>query len=179
MEVQLAGSVEVDLATRDDLDRFHQRIADKFPELVEADYEIKPAGVPSGAAPTRPLLLDFGAPPAGTLWLVEFVSVSGADPTGNGSTAAIANVSGALFSGRILVPDAIVTPTIQAEHDRLLVPAFAVPSAFEVPGRVFVRYPDHLYALLSGSGLAAGASVYHATAGVLKADDRRRVIAVL
>jgi hypothetical protein len=178
MEVQLEAGVSIDLATRADLAAAHERLAGQLPGLVEADYEIKPAYAVTGT-PTKPLLLDFGAPPAGLLWLVEFVSVWGVDPTGNGSVAAIANVSGALFVGRILVPDAIATPTIQAEHDRVAVPAFAVPSAFEPPGRVFVRYPDRLYALLSGSGLAAGASVYHATAGVLKATDTRRVIAVL
>lgn len=181
-EITIAGGAVIDVATRSDLDQHHDKLSRLFPPPAVVEFEIKPTGQPSspnGVATTRPLVLDFGGPPAGNLWLIEWITVIGNDALNGGVTTAIANVVAAVFIGPPVKPDALVPSSILSDNSRLVVPAFAVPSTQQLPDKAFVRGQDHLYVLVGGSGVVAGSAFYRATAGVLKAADRPEIIAQL
>lgn len=167
MEITLEAGVTVDLATKGDLEQHHRWLQERF-RAREAVYRVLTQSVPAGA---NTLLLDFGAPPAGMLYAVQWVAVMADQPFG----AAIANVTAAAFVGNANRP---VTSSMQANTNDLVVPGIAVPSTTNVPDLTICRGGQHIYVLVSGSGLVAGTTVgYNANCGVLQAKDEPGTVA--
>lgn len=131
-----------------------------------------PSAVGAVPNPAKPFVLDLGQAAPGMVWSLEAVAIGHIDPLAG--AGAIANVAGAVFIGSILVPQVTGAPSSVGQ---CLAPALAVPSFTPVGGRKgIIRRMDHLYVILSGSGLVAG-DQWFANATVTEAVDTPQAIA--
>lgn len=161
MEVTLSGGIEIDVATRDDIEQHHDWLKGRLGQR-RAEYKELPGGVATNS--NNPLLIDFGQPPAGRLWAAQWLAIFADDPFGS----AIANVTACLFVG---VPRYTGAGLSYSINDARM-PALAVPASQNVPDSVLARGGQHIFVVLKGSGLAAGTTVgYNANLGVLVAED--------
>lgn len=163
MEVRLEGGVVVDLATRSD----HERATGRLASLLERPHS-KFERIAAGKAPRAGNLifaLSLGKPSTGTLWKVQWIVLTGDDPT---AAAAIANVRAALFAGSC-PPDSQlpVAGTAGLDTAGCMLTGLAVPSTTAVAEMSVVYSNEELYVIFAGTGTVAGAASYHATVGVL------------
>lgn len=169
MEVTLEGGVHVDIATRDDVEEIHRR---HRPKPHRAGYRALSNGAQAG---TGPLLIDFGEPPAGKLYVAQWLTIFPDTPFLGASNATVANVSAALFAG---IPRGQSGAGLVYSIGDVIQGGLLVPSNTNLPDDAIAHGGQHLYVVLAGSGLAAGTSVgYNANCGVLIADDDPETIA--
>jgi len=168
MEVTVAADVMVDLASKDDLRQHHEKLEKLLREPRQRIHRLR-AGASSKATP---IVLDFGVPPMGMFWLPQWCLVWGNDAFTNVSNVSWVLFAGPLPSGGALAVGPPVTGLDQA--DPILTggnSGISVPSAQNIPDKTIVWSRDHLFVVLSGSGLVAGASAYHACCGVEERPD--------
>jgi hypothetical protein len=169
MELTVAGDVVVDFATKDDLDRHHQRIE----KLIEKTARQRIHRLRGGASSkATPIVIDFGKPPMGMFWLPQWALVWGNDAFTN-----VANVAWVLFAGPLPSASllAVGPPVLGLDQaDPILTggnSGISVPSSQNIPDKTIVWSRDNLFVVLSGSGLVAGATAYHACVGVEERPD--------
>src|SRR5215831_17259712 len=148
MEIAVAGSVAIDVATREDLAKHH----DKLREMLEGRrpagryYMIEGSGTTTaGFSGSGPIAVSFTpqSPPGGRRWYVEWLAIwVGTNP----ATAAVANLFGAVMVGRCPTgPGApIAAPIVPAVAD-VVVPGQVVPSSISIPDKTIVKSQQQLY----------------------------------
>lgn len=175
MEITLAGGVSVDLATSEDLERHQRRIAELVNPERKGHYRRIDGSAASRAAP---VLVDLGRPPMGMWWFVQWVLLTGDSPIG----ATVANVTAGVFAGGLPSPAALAVgppATGFAVQDCILSggnSGLGIPTVTTVPDKSVVFETENLYAIFTGSGLAAGAAFYRATAGVIEVPARNETL---
>jgi hypothetical protein len=167
MEVRLAGGVMIDLATAEDVERGHDRIA-KLLERPHARFFRAFGGRPPRAA-SVPFVIQLqpSRPPGGMMWLVQWVATMGDDPT---VSTAIANVRAALFAGNVPTDASLgggATP-IGVDFGGTLMTGIIVPSTLTVPDKSVVYSNEDLYAMIAGTGTVAGAGNYRVVVGIIE-----------
>lgn len=168
-EVTVAASALVDIASKDDLAAHHERLAKLFAK--ERQHFTRAFGfVATGSGP---LVIDLGSPPMGMIWLPQWVTLMGDAPFLGAANVNIANVSAAVFAGAVPRQSGLVLgPPVSGtglDHPNCIGAGLLLPSTFSVPDKSPVFAQEHLYVVLAGSGLAAGAAgVYRAVAGVIE-----------
>lgn len=175
MEVTVAGGAVIDIASKDDIQRHHDRVEKLIGERRPTGkyYRVIASGVTtSGFSGSGPIAIAFtpSSPPAGRHWFVQWVAIwPGTSP----ATGAVANLFAAVAVGRSPVPPGASIPGAflgaLSEAD-IVVPGLAVPLSVPIPDKTVVKPQDQLYVLLAGSGLAAS-TTYVATAGVIDTPD--------
>jgi hypothetical protein len=158
--VELAASIDIRLGKLDDrLDALGKLLA--RPHLFS---KILPASV-AVAAQTTPALLDFGGCPDGSVWDVELLGFFFTDPW-----TAAANVSAAVFIGQ--PPISGVGAVRPAD---CVIPNLAIPGSSTYGSkRPMVRNKQHLYALISGTGINALTGTLYGTAVVTIAPEDQK-----
>jgi|SRR5215469_17052754 len=173
MELSVAADIAVDLATKDDLDKHHRKLAEVFtPPRGRVYRPWATASTTSGFSGSGPIYLTFDPPrpPAGRMWLAQWVAIwVGTSP----AAGAVANLFAAFAIGRAPVGanasfGAAGLPVNVAD---VVIPGQAVPSSINIPDKTQVGKQDAAYVILQGSGLAAS-TIYNATLGVLEMDDK-------
>ena len=159
-EVTVAAGIEIDLASREDLERHHDWLRQRLGDRREAKYRVLSGSVAPG---TAPLLLRVGAsPPAGLLYVVQWVAIFGDDDT----KAAITNVGASL---RIGVPR---SPASAVGGVETIIPGLAVPSVANVPDAVFCAPGQQIYVVIGGTASGSGSTNdWNANVGVLVVED--------
>lgn len=164
VEVALAGGVIVDLATKQDQDAHHARLA----SLLKRPFTL--AKRVHGTAPTpgsisRPIVLACGKPPPGFLWVLQWIRTQGIDPQ-----TAVANVNVTLYIGSAAqAPLSIVTLGAGGEDLNAVTGPLAIPSLTTIPDKMVVYPEEDLYGLVIGTaGNLAGAAKYMIVVGVLQ-----------
>lgn len=171
MVIALAGGVEVDLATRDDLLGVHQRLERLRPPHGRY-YTISGEGLTSSTfSGSGPIAISFTpqSPPSGRIWAVQWAACW---PATNPSVGAIANLFATLCAGRCPTGPGAPPANTAIVHNLgdTLVPGQAVPSSINVPDKTIITSRLQFYVLFGGSGLAASTQ-YNATAGVIDLPD--------
>lgn len=143
--VAVAGGVELDLATRDDLANGLYRLGQKM-EGANASPKLY---AQSGLVPaTGSLVLDMGSAPVGALWVPMYLTMCGTD-----DTTTVANATCAVYVGG---------DDGNLSLSNLLIPAplVAVPSFTQLSGSDDLKlHPgDHIYIVVRGTP-AVGAQV--------------------
>lgn len=171
----MAGGAVIDIASKDDLKRHHDRLEKLMGEARVRGkyYRVIATGVTgSGFTGSGPIAIAFtpSSPPSGRHWFVQWTSVFVGTSPAAGATA---NLFAAIMVGRSPVPPgATISGAFLgalSEADVVL-PGLAVPSNVTIPDKTVVKPQDQLYVVLAGSGLAAS-TVYVATAGVIDTPD--------
>lgn len=162
MEISLATAVAVEVATKDDLVRHTDRLA-RLLERPHARY-LRAAAGKAPLAANHAFAISLGKPTAGLLWIVQYVLVTGDDPT---NITAIANTRAAIFVGSP-GPDSQMGTGAGLDTAGCIVPGLAIPSLTNLPDKCVVHTDEELYAVLFGTGLSAGAVTYHFNAGLLE-----------
>jgi hypothetical protein len=165
MEVRLAGGVLIDVATAGDVKTQGDRLA-KLLERPHARFLRQNNGKVPRAA-NAPFCISLGRPPQGMLWKVQWLIITGDDPT---VATAIANVRAALFAGA-MPPDSQLSgsaPIIGQDFAGVLQHGIAVPSTITIPDMSVVYSNEELYVVIGGTGTVAGAGNYHVSAGLLE-----------
>lgn len=171
MELRLAGGAVIDLATREDLAAEMAAIRDVL-ERPHGRFQRASNGKAPLAA-NHAFAISLGKPPAGMLWLVQYVLLMGDDPT---NTTTIANVRAGVFVGSS-GPDSSILNAAQLDAPGCIVPALSVPSLTAVPDKTVVHTNEELYAVFFGTGLSAGASGgYHFNAGLLELPQKAEAL---
>lgn len=170
-EILLAGGVTIDVATRDDLEAHHRRLA-AYLERPHARYVRPHNGGPPRAA-NLPFAIGLGRPPMGMMWLIQWVLLMGDDPT---SATAIANVRAAVIVGA-RPTDASMSggaALVGLDYANVVINGLAVPTPgpVTVPDKNVVHSQEELYAVIGGTGTVAGAANYRFTAGCLELPER-------
>jgi hypothetical protein len=169
-EVLLQGGITIDVATKQDIEAHHRRL-EAILERPHARF-FRANGGRAPLASNATFAMSLGKVTSGMMWLVQWIVVTGDDPT---VSAAIANVRAALFAGSMR-PDTqykIVGTTLDgADFGNMLQSGIAVPSTVTIPDKSVVYTGEELYLLFAGSGLSAGAGFYHATAGIIELPQR-------
>lgn len=171
-EVLLAGGITIDVATKSDLESHHRRIESMLERPHARFFRAVAGRAPRASNAPFAMKFDQGKPPAGMMYLVQWLVITGDDPT---VSSAIANVRAALFAGN-MQPDtkyAIVGTTLDgADFSNMIQSGIVVPSTITIPDKSVVYTGEELYVLMAGSGLSAGAGFYHATAGIIELPQR-------
>lgn len=167
VELTIAGGGVIDLASREDVEEHHRRLAELLAKPTAHGQRV------SGFANTGagPLVIDLGTPPMGMLWLPQYLTAGGADVHLGAGNIFIANVSAAAFAGRLVrAQELALGPPVTGEDIAGCINAgFQIPQTIQLPDRAAVYGNEHLYVVLAGSGLAAGsATVYRASAFVIE-----------
>ncbi len=165
MEVRVAGGALVDIATREDLAASFERLSDLL-ERPHARFQRLSAGRAPRAG-NAPFSVTLGRPPEGMLWKVQWVLVTGDDPT---VSTAIANVRAALLVGS-MPPDSQLSgnaPIAGVDFAGVVQSGIIVPSTVIIADVNVVYSNEELYAIIGGTGTVAGASFYHVSVGVLE-----------
>jgi hypothetical protein len=166
MEIALAGGVLVDLATRDDIEGFHRKLAEKLVPPHAKYFPVSGSGATAaGFSGSGPIAVAFNpqSPPPGRLWSVQWVAVwVGTTP----AAGAVANLFAAVCVGNSQVGAGGPPRALTANISDVVIPGQAVPSGINVPDKTIVKPDTQLYVLFGGAGLAAS-TVYNCTAGVL------------
>lgn len=173
-EVLVGGSASlvVDLATKEDLQRHTDRLVSVLSRPHARYHRYHGARAPRAANAPFVIKLDTPRPPTGWLWELQWVEIHGDTPQ---IPTAIANVNAMLLAGAA-PPDASLTASAVAltpwgglDHAGIIVPGLAVPSGLvTIPDKSVVHTDEEVYAILSGTGLVAGAAFYHVTVGVIE-----------
>lgn len=175
LELEL-GPVDIDLAAKIDL------LGNDLKDKIEALERAKPraryqtvygAGtIPAGGITSGGASLAVDNPPAGRLWLVQWVAVF---PAAAPFTP-VANLNAIICVGTPPVGAGGQMPSaIRLNPADMVIPAQAVPSSVDVPSKVAVDSQQSLYAILAGTGLGAAGTVYMLCAGVLDVPDKEEV----
>jgi len=174
MEITVAGDVVIDVATKADLAEHHDRLR----TMMERPHghirrPIASGATGAGFAGSGPVYLLFepASPPAGRIWMVQYVSVwVGLTPSAGATanlfaTFAVGNAPRGSQSDILVAGPAINIGDIVA-------PGLVVPTGAsgDMPDRVIVQSEDQAYVILQGSALAASTR-YSATMGVLDLPD--------
>jgi hypothetical protein len=168
VEITLAGGAVVDLATRADADERHGQLA-KLLERPAVHYQ-RVTGVSPSPAGAGPLVLDLGRPAMGMIWLPQWITITGDDVFGG----AIANVTCAVFAGRVARPqELVIGPPVRGFDLAACIltggaGGLSIPNTTGFPDKTPVFTNEHLYVIVTGTGVNAGAGKYTATAGVLE-----------
>lgn len=170
MEALVGASAVVDIATKDDLQAHHERLAGLLDRPHGRFYRAANAKAPLGS--NHAFSISLGRPPSGKLWIVQYVILTGDDPT---NITAIANTRAAVFVGSVQ-PDSGLTATTTLDQAGCIVPALAIPSLTNVPDKCIVHTDEELYAVLFGTGLSAGAVSYHFNAGLLELPQKAEAL---
>lgn len=170
MEVLVGGSALLDVATKADIDARIEGLARTL-ERPHANFQILHGSrAPRAANAPFVLRLEPTRPRGGHLWLVQWLALTGDDPT---ISAAIANARAALLKGAI-PPDANLTLTGTTwgglDYPGVIAPGLSIPTPNDitVPDKMVVYDHEDVYFVLAGAGLVAGASFYHGSVGVLE-----------
>lgn len=165
VEVVLETGFKVALDTSEDAERRHRELRKQLSR--SAGYRALSAGAASIAGQ---LLLDFGAPPAGKMYVAQWLTVFGDTPFG----AAIANVSAALCAG---LPHGQSGSGLTYSQADVIQAALPVPANVNLPDDAIAHGGQHLYVVLAGSGLPGTIVNFNANCGVLIADDDPETVA--
>jgi hypothetical protein len=127
----------------------------------------------SVAAAAGPLLIDLGGPPAGHIYAPQWVAIFADTPFG--AVAAGGAVSAALFIGQSRGSSGA---NVAYSTDDVVAPGLLVPSILSVPDDVICLGGQHIFVVLSGTGLVAGTTNgYNVNCGLLQADDTPETMA--
>lgn len=179
MGIDIEAGVEISLGQR--MDRLSAamdelRDAVRHPERFRADcraYRLTAnCSTTSAFTGSGPIGMLIGKPPAGRLWLVQWVSVFVGTTLAAGTTA---NLNVATMTGRCPVGESAVQagalPESAINVGDVVIPTQAVPNTpTGTPDIVVVKPEEALYLLLGGSGLAAS-TTYNAVASVVDVPD--------
>lgn len=171
-EVLLAGGVTIDVATKKDVAAHHDRLAALLERPHARFHRYSGGGPPRATNLPTVIRLDTPKPPAGWMWLLQWVAITGDDPT---VSAAIANVRAALFVGARPNDAAIPNPPASGlDYAGCILPGISVPTpnAITIPDKNVVYTEEEVYAVLAGTGLVAGAAFYHLLVGVVEIPQR-------
>jgi hypothetical protein len=172
MELTVAGDVAVELATRDDLDRHHERLRDVLADHKDARYYMVSGATANTAAQPGPIAMSFTpqAPPPGRIWRVQWAAIWQANSQAGLLAGAIANLFAALCVGNSPTgPGGPSARAVNVNASDIAVPGQTVPSSINVPDLTVVKSEQQLYFLIGGSGLTS--VNFSCTAGVLDAPD--------
>lgn len=131
--------------------------------------QIPAGGPPAGGAP---MATNPASPPAGRLWLVQWVAIF---PT-LAPFVTVVNLNAIICVGRSPVgPGGAMPAVVQVNPADIVVPAQPVPASVNVPDKTIVSSRHSLYVVLFGAGLGAAGTNYMFTAGVLDTEDKEEV----
>lgn len=146
MKAQIVLGGEIDVLSKSEFDEGMKRF-DSLLRPNPKDRSIRRIEPASGQMPAAgPLVLDFGGPPAGAMWVPIWVTVTGAD-----DRTSVANSQWALYFGGEAPSVASQPPSLA----NLLIPAGTAP---QIPGfqqiggkdAVYGHFGDHLYLMVYG-----------------------------
>lgn len=170
MEVLVGGSALIDVASKADIDRRLDQLQSLL-DRPHANFQILHGGKAARAGNNPFVLrLEPTRPRGGYLWMLQWLWLTGDDPT---ASTAIANVRGALVKGA-LPTDANLslsgTTWGGLDYPGILVPGLVIPTpnAVTIPDKMVVFDHEDVYFVLAGSGLVAGAGNYHGSVGVIE-----------
>lgn len=166
--VDVEGAVHLELATKADLKHHHDLLRRMLPPTVERRYRRVAGSVASAGGGVK--VLRFGDKPApGWIWDCQYLCLFGDDPLG----ATIANVLGALCVGSIPAASSLKTgpPVAGLDLNNVVQSGLSWPSNDDLPSKLIVQHQEEVFVVLSGTGVAAGATFYHAVMAVVEVED--------
>jgi hypothetical protein len=150
--MELEASAQISLTAEE-----YRSGVDKITRHLKRDHSNRQIIPQSGVMPTTgPLLLDFGRPPHGALWVPLWLTVSGGD-----DHTAVANSSVATYLGG-QPPNAATIGVAPPPLANLLIPATTatvIPYYVSISGKdaVYANQTDGVYCLVYGA--AAGTNI--------------------
>lgn len=155
----------IDIATKEDVVDHHRRL-EKLLSRPQAQGRLLAAGTVSGNPVTNAPYLSLQKPPAGSLWIVQWVRTQQNDP---GTAAANVNMVGYLGSGALGKQVPVSAGGTGGEDANAFTAPLAVPSLTGMPDKIVVYPTQELYFLVIGTAGNIGAGVnYKVTVGVLQ-----------
>jgi hypothetical protein len=155
VKLQLAGGMEVDILGGDEYTQGVDKICSMF--HTRKDRSNRPSLYASGVMPSSgPLLLNFGMPPVGTLWVPLWLVVTGPDDRTQVTSSSVATYLGGQ------APSAATLTANPPPLANLLIPGTAetiLPYYRKISGRdaVYANATDGIYCLVYGA--ASGTNI--------------------
>lgn len=165
MEVALAGGVMVDLATKQDTDAHHARL-----RALLARPQVRarrlPGFITTGAVITRAPIITLQHPPAGALWVVQWIRTQQADPI---TAVAAASMVGYIGASAAVQNQLASASAAGGDDANAFTNGLAVPSLTNLPDKVVVYTQEELFFAIIGTSANIGVSTkYGVIVGVLE-----------